>query len=517
MRNTFSLLLILWSFLSYGQDNWSKKDKLKFEDAHIYYEITDYRSALDIYLPLYKKYKKDNELNFRIGACYYFLDNSTEALPYLEIAENQENPNAAYLLGQYYHRKENFDQAVLHFENYKQRDGTKLFDDNEADRMIRKCKNAEDLMSEPIQAVVYNLGDVVNSAYDDYCPLIKSDESLMAYTSRREGSTGEKKDPYGNYFEDIYLAEKKDDQWQHVVNAGTPLNSSTHDAAVGLSADGKSMIIYRTNEELTAGDLYISEFVDNAWTEPEKLSEAINSEYQEASACLTNDRRVIYFSSNRPGGEGGKDLYRVVKINANIWSLPLNLGPTINTPYDEDAPFLHPDGTTLYFSSKGHKNMGGFDIFRSSLREDYWSNPENIGYPANTVNDDIFFVLTGDQKRGYYSTKRDDGFGGHDIYAISFENEMESLRIIRGRIEDQSGNALEAVLELRDEDGELAGTFRSNALTGNYIVILPPDTDYSLNVRSIGYAEMEENIYYQGGTNERERIKNFTLVKTLEQ
>jgi hypothetical protein len=195
----------------------------------------------------------------------------------------------------------------------------------------------------------------------------------------------------------------------------------------------------------------------------------------------------------------------------------MNLGPTINTAYDEDAPFIHPDGKTLYFSSKGLKTMGGYDIFKATLSEDYWSTPENIGYPANTVKDDIFFVLTADGRRGYYSTELPNGFGGHDIYVVSFEDEYESLRVLKGQISDEERNPLSADINLMNTTGESFGIYKTNALTGNYIIILPPDENFKMRIDSEGFASEESEIYYQGGTNVKEKMLNFTLTKTIEQ
>lgn len=511
MRKLLLLSLVIIVFPVFSQERWLAKDVVRLEDADIFLEITDYNSALNIYLLLYKKYGASEDLEFKIGLCYNSLGQKEEAREYFERSQENSNPNASFYLGLYFHQQESFDESIKLFQLFKNKEGKKLFEASEADRMIEISERAKQMKANPVRAMVYNLGDAVNTEYDDYGPLITADESKMAFTSRRIGTTGEKKDPYGEYLEDIYFSANVDDKWTGVLNAGLPLNSKTHDAAVGMSADGQSIIIYRTNKELTAGDLYLSRNTNGTWSEPELMNPAINSEYQEASACLTDDERIIYFSSNRPGGFGGKDIYRVVKISDQIWSLPLNLGPTINTAYDEDAPFIHPNGSTLYFSSKGLKTMGGYDIFKTEFNEDYWSNPENIGYPANTVGDDIFFVLAADGKRGYYSTELANGYGGHDLYAVSFEDAVEGLRIVRGNISNENGEAVSAEINMLNKNGESHGIYKTNAITGNYIIVLPPDEEFKMVVESEGYARIEENLYYKGGTNVREKSRNFTL------
>ena len=515
-----SLSLICLFFLAFGtmaQERWSAKDVIRLEDADIYLEITDYKSALDLFLPLYEKYGGVEEMDLKIGLCYNGLGETEEAKEYFSRAKEKGIPDSYFYLAMYHHNIEEFNVAISLFQAYKNLDGSKSFDNTEVDRLIQISERAEFMVHNPVHATIYNVGEKINTEYDDYTPLITGDESMMIFTSRREGSTGNKKDPYGEYLEDIYVSFKKDDKWQQSVNIGEPLNSSTHDAAVGLSADGNILIMYRTNKELTSGDLYLSRQEDKKWSKPELMNESINTEDQEASASLTQDERVIYFSSNRPGGQGGKDIYRVVRLGNNEWSKAMNLGPTINTPFDEDAPFIHPNGKTLYFSSKGHKTMGGYDIFRTTLGDEYWSTPENLGYPVNTVGNDIFFVLAADGKRGYYSSKRQEGFGGQDIYAVSFENSLESLRIVKGKISNENGEGLSADITLLDEEGNTEGMYRSNQLTGNFIIILPPDRDFSMIISAEGYSEIEEDLFYRGGTNVKERLQNYIMKEEVEQ
>jgi Tol biopolymer transport system component len=472
---------------------------------------------LDLYLPLYEKYGNTENMNFKIGLCYFGLGMNEEAREFFTRAKEQNVPDAYYYLALYHHGIEEFQVSIALLQAYKNIDGQKSYDMSEIDRRIHISERAENMITNPISASIYNAGTAINSEYDDYGPLITGDESMMVFTSRREGSTGNKKDPYGEYLEDIYISFRKDDKWQQAVNIGEPLNSTTHDAAVGLSADGNLLIMYRTNKDLSAGDLYLSRDVNKKWSEPELMAPGINTEFQEASASLTQDERVIYFSSNRPGGLGGKDIYRVVRLGNNEWSLPMNLGPTINTAFDEDAPFIHPNGKTLYFSSNGHQTMGGYDIFSSNLGEEYWSTPQNIGYPVNTVGNDIFFVLASDGKRGYYSSPREEGHGGHDIYAVSFENALESLRIIKGNTSNENKEPLASSITLLDEDGNTAGLYSSNSLNGNYIIILPPDKNFQMIVEAEGYVTVEDELFYQGGTNEKERIQNYILQKLAEQ
>ena len=517
IKRLIGILFLLASLNSIAQSGWNAKDVIRLEDADIYLEITDYKSALDLYLPLYEKYGGTENMDLKIGLCYYGLGQNEEAREFFARSKDLQVPDAYYYLAMYHHGIEEFQVSTALLQAYKNMDGQKSIDLDEVDRQIRISERAEELMRNPINATIYNVGTSINSEYDDYGPLITGDESMMIFTSRREGSTGNKKDPYGEYLEDIYISLKNDDKWQKAINVGEPLNSNTHDAAVGLSSDGNLMIMYRTNKDLSAGDLYLSRNENNKWSEPELMDAVINTEFQEASASLTQDERVVYFSSNRPGGFGGKDIYRVVRLGNNEWSLPMNLGPTINTAFDEDAPFILPNGKTLYFSSNGLQTMGGYDVFSSTLGDEYWSTPKNIGYPVNTVGNDIFFVLASDGKRGYYSSPREGGSGGHDIYAVSFENSLESLRIVKGNTSSEDNEPLAASITLEDENGNIAGLYSSNSITGNYIIILPPDNNFHMIIEVEGYQPVEDDLFYQGGTNVKERVQNYILQKTTEQ
>jgi hypothetical protein len=285
-----------------------------------------------------------------------------------------------------------------------------------------------------------------------------------------------------------------------------PVNTQGHDASVGLTADASQLFIFRSNETLPTGALYHTEIQENnSWSEPVMLDEAINSaEYVEPSACISPDGNTIYFSSNREGGLGGKDIYRLVKLPNGKWSQALNLGPGINTAHDEDSPFIHPDGKTMYFSSTGHKGMGGYDIYSSiSDSNGRWSAAVNMGYPLNTPDDDIHFVITEDSKTAYYSSARPGGVGEADLYSAWMDGETHELLIATGYVFDKtdSTSGVAAKITLVDlTDNKLAGIFASNKNTGKFILLLNPHHDYSLIVESSGHHTFSEHLIYSNTT-----------------
>ncbi|MEK7224972.1 MAG: peptidoglycan-associated lipoprotein, partial [Bacteroidota bacterium] len=264
----------------------------------------------------------------------------------------------------------------------------------------------------------------------EYGPIITADESALIFTSRRPGTTGGLPSEIDhNYYEDIYLSKKENGKWRMAVNIGKPVNARTNDAAAGISLDGQKLFVYRDNN---GGDLYLSKLKGEKWSKPSRQRREgntakgstgkINTGYHESYASYSYNQKSIFFVSTRKdsSGIGGKDIYQCTLDKKGKCVEVHNLGPAINTPYDETCVFAHPDGKTLYFSSKGHNTMGGYDIFKSTYLNGAWGKAENLGYPINTVDDDVSFSITANNKTGYYSSSKSGGFGGKDIYTITF-------------------------------------------------------------------------------------------------
>jgi hypothetical protein len=309
---------------------------------------------------------------------------------------------------------------------------------------------------------------------------------------------GNKMDVWGKYFEDVYYTEVKNGIWQAPKNIGQPINSETHDACVAVSADLQQMIIYRTTPDGTSGDLYHSEATEKGWGELVKFGPEINSEAREFSATFNLENNTIYFSSDREGGYGGRDIYRVVKLPNGKWSKPWNLGPTINTAFDEDAPFLHINGKTLYFSSKGHETMGEYDVFETHINADgKFSKPENLGHPINTVGDDIFFVLSPDGKHGYYSSLNEHptevGYESEDIYFIDMRYSESDLKVRKGKItsEDLKIPFGSKITLINTETNKVEGVFNPSNATGKFVFVINPFYSYKLMIDAKGF---ESNI-----------------------
>src|ERR1035437_844589 len=508
------LAVIAAGAISFAQG--ARKVKKYLRDADLEMYNNNFKNALDLYQRAYLLDSADSQVAFKVGTCMYnFKKYKQRSLPFFKKAQQAGILEANYYLGNIYHLSGKFEDAIQAFQDYKNSSGKKIFSNAEIDSLINKSKTAIEFVKRPVNVTIENIGGTINSEYPDYVPLISADESILIFTSRRKGSTGGLLDPFGEYFEDVYISQKKDGNWTAPRGISSNINTPTHDACAGLSADGEVLFLYRTSKDLFSGDLYVSVFNDMDWTVPEKLPPPINTEnYTEPSASLLSEGQVLYFSSNRPGGYGKNDIYRAVKLGNGQWSKAVNLGPTVNTAEDEDSPFIHPDGKTLYFSSKGHKNMGGYDIFKTTLTsssflgKDVWSEPENLGYPVNTPDDDIYFVLSTDGKTGYYSSDRPGGYGATDIYLIHFIKEDFGLGVFKGMVvaADSSDKPLKAKISLiaapcdsadmtfgsainffDSDTNKVKGIYNTNQLTGRFIMIVSKNKEYLMKVESGGY------------------------------
>ena len=414
-------------------------------DAQTTMKYKEYATAIDLYKQLLRTDPENLDYNYQIGVCYLNSDAKKEALEHLQKVYDKDpdyNPNLEFNLGQAYHYMSDFSEAKKHYTEasgiYQAMKG-KLSSDTqmrekekearlketdkllaESKKRIEECEHGLTFEGQPINATIENLGTSINTEYPEYTPLIPKDTSFMVFTSRRETTTGGKRDFSDDlFFEDIYVSVYSNERY------GSPkqleINKKYHDAAAALSPDGKTLYLYR-DDRRNKGDLYVSEYDEGnqTWNEPKKLNNNINTKFQETSLCLSPDGNTMYFASDREGGQGGLDIY-VSKKDANgEWGPAENIGDKINTSYDDDAPFITFDGKTFYFSSKGHNSMGGFDIFKAELLGDkQFGDPQNLGFPINSPDDDVHLVLTVDNRKGYYVSSDDSGEGREDIYTLT--------------------------------------------------------------------------------------------------
>lgn len=487
-------ILLLLSINTYSQTS-AKQINKQLKEAAFYFDGEDYLNALKEYEKVLVLDKKNETANLNALICKLKLSQPVDSVKAnATVIQDSKLPEAMFYLGKVNHQLKSFDKAIEYFNKYNEVDPKKRsINMDETNRMIEICNNAKKEISHPHRSIITNLGTDINSPYPDYVPVITSDESVMYFTSRREGSSNNVKDVYGNYHEDVYISYNTYGKWSKAANIGPPVNSETHDACVALSPDGERMIVYRTAPDLVTGDLYVTRSINSfngkAWGPLQKYGKEINSQFIETSACFSNDTSEIYFSSNRPGGYGGKDLYRIKKLPNGKWALPFNLGKDVNTAYDDDDPYLHPDGKTLYFSSRGHNTIGEYDVFKTVLdaETNKFSPAESLGYPINSVNNDRFFVLSGDGKHGYYSSVKEDSQGSSDIYVIDTRFGDNDL-IVKSAYVYNDGVPGKAKVTLMDsETKQVSGIFSSNAKTGKFVLALNPLKYYKIIVEEDGF------------------------------
>lgn len=498
-RNSFFLgttvLLLLFWFSAFSQGK-QKSFKKTLKEANNFFETEDYKSAEELYISIWQQDSTNAKLNLKLAISRYKQKKfPQEIIPYLLKAEKGGEELSHYYLGRTYHQALKFGLAIEQYNKYKTVDEAKReFKNEEIKRAIETANTAKNQMQQPHKAWIKNVGSTINTKYPEYVPLITPDERDMYFTSRRPGSTGEQKDVFGNYYEDVYVSHRSNEGWTKPENLGKPINTDIHDACVSLSPDGQKMLLFRTSKDLASGDLYSTNWTGEAWEAPVMLGPEINSEAKELSACTNHKSTMLIFSSDREGGLGGRDLYRVNLLPNGKWSMPVNLGPTINTKYDEDAPFISPNEQYLYFSSNGINTMGGYDIYRSDIFVDYvFGEPQNLGSPINSVGDDIFFVISADARHGYFSSRNEDvkdpNYLSQDIFLVDMRYGENETCVKRGIcVFLDSLPSLNAQITVYDEVTEkITGIYKPSDKDGTFIFTVNPYDRYKIVAEAKGY------------------------------
>jgi outer membrane protein OmpA-like peptidoglycan-associated protein len=534
-----SLLTIpFYLFLSFAVLAQKAPSAKKIEaSADEYYRIDDFSNALKTYQQLDSLQPDVGKTNFRMGYCIFNTEQKTKSLAYFQKAKTAgyNDTDLELYLARSLHLNHRFDEAIAVYKQYvpavtgkkkkveedeaEKSAGELQIEDIKADvnRYITMCETGKQLVADSLTLVIENMGPVINSKYPDYVPVVSEDERELIFTSRRPNTTGGKKDPKDNhFFEDVYICTKDSatGQWSAPRDLGTQVNSAEHDASVGLSPDGKKLFIYRAEfSRKHSGDIYLSTLGDGGWSTPKRMESPINTAYWEPSASLTNDEKTIFVSSNRPGGFGGTDIYVIKRKDDSTWGEAINLGSKVNTAFDEDAPYIHPDKKTLFFSSRGHRTMGGYDIFTSALTKlsdstEEWDAPINAGYPINTADDDIYFVWSADGTKGYFSSWRDDSYGEKDLYVIRKANQV----LLMGNVLDQETRVpLKSTITVKDMDkNELIGVFTSDSI-GYYELKLPNGTNYSITAESEGHLFQSTSLHIDTKISSQEIKKDIYL------
>lgn len=477
--------------------------------------------------------------NFDAGYYHLITLNKDLAVQYfLRVYEIDKNYHfdLEYRIGQSYQYGLEFDKASDFFTRYKEKlsanptyRGKDKIDLEIVDRNLFECQNGKEFVASPKNFSIVNMGKAINSEWDDYAPVLNEAEDEIVFTSRRkEGNVNENVDMDNKPFEDIFTSKKVGGVWSAAQNAGpATINTPSHDSNLALSADGKMLLIC---SDENGGDIYYSDRQpDNSWSKPQPLPGNINSTYEDKSATITRDQKTMYFSSNRPGGFGGIDIYKATKDSKGNWGNVKNLGPKINTPDDDDGPFIDLEGKILHFSSRAHKGMGGFDIFKVVANEKgEWSEPENLGYPINTPDNDIFYVATKNGERAYYSSVREDALGYEDIYVISIppakkdaEPVVEApkkkipLKYIVRVVDAGTKKIMTSKVKLQGATDNVVVASILNS-SGMYEFKISEAKDYKLSVEAEGFMFVNETITLEGEADQEKIAMKIIEMRKLE-
>ena len=481
----------------------------------------EYRQALDYYLKAQAFNEKNALLNLKLAECYYKINEpalvAKHGLKAYELGAGIEGiPIRIWFFKGYALQLENkFDEALLWY---------RLFDSiasqkGDVAQKMKECEVGKMLIKNEINCFIDNLGRNINSFFDDYQSI--NNDSVMYFTSRRMQEKAEYAID-GKQKESTYKASKRSvDDFLFYNQAEKWLKNI--ESLQTISKERNYAIVYNSKG---GGDLFEMKIDKNGkWTKPKPIK-AINSSAHETSASLSPSGDTLYFCSDRKTALGEHDIYLSIRDKKGNWTRPQNLGDVVNTPQDEISVFMDAQGKYLYFSSRGHQTMGGFDIFRTTFENGAWTQPENIGYPVNSVNDDVYFSISEEGKSGYISSNRKEGIGGLDIYKITFlgehkqflyttenkyladnqsvltryatkivEIEEDKKTIVQGIVIDaKTKEPLFAAIELADiEQNQLLATFTSDSIDGKYILSLPLGVNYGVSVKKEGYLYYSEN------------------------
>ncbi len=534
MKATYCFLLsALLSGSALAQTDSLKLSEQYFREGMEAYNFSHSKQAIELFQLAIKANPKNERAHLMAGKSILLTIGKQQALHHFKKAYSL-NPNIdediLFLIGQAYHYNELFDSALFYYDLMNQSLAkslrfSRVMKMSEVNWKIFECRNAKVFKANPVNVGIVHLNENINSEWPDYAPTIAADESVMIYTSRRPDKNENPSLAEDlEFYEEILSSKNINGVWQQATSI-EEINSAFHDASVSLSPNGKEMFVYGDEN---GGDIFETDLQsDGTWSRPKRLNGFINSPYFESSAVVTAGDDRLFFVSDRPEGYGGTDIYMATKNKRGEWTDVQNLGPVINTERDEEDVFITASGRHIYFSSNGHAGMGDLDIYRSEYDsvKKQWSEPLNLGYPINSVESDIYFVLTGDERYAYFSSARADSKGDQDIYRVDLKDwkpvSRESLVAAEQALVHQTAAAAKAAqtiaeplaatnlkngptvwnIQLKDESTRLAVegdiSLRSNQSEvkmnrsgdGSYQINVDPKstTEYEVRILAKGY------------------------------
>ncbi len=462
---------IIISIIAYT-NLYSQKDSIEIAEELVYNQ--DFNAAIKFYHEIINMEPKNPDLYFSLGFCYLNTPEKRDSAitPFLRFFELYDEMSkkrqrkvmtdpfeVKFYLARAYRVNFQFDTAMTLLNQLSiETKNKKILDLIEFEKMM--CIDGKELIANPVNIEIVNQGSLINTGFTEHTPVFTADESELIFTSRKKLFSDNEVDFDGEFDENIYIATR--DSLGNWISCEPikSINTKSHEATISLSYDGTKLFVYRDEDN---GSIYFSEFSEGYWLPTIKLGETINTKYRETHASLSYDGSTLFFTSDRPGGYGGLDIYMSKKLTDGTWGKAVNVGDAINTSKDEESPYILPDGKTIYFSSKGRGGLGGYDIFKTTMNEfGTWSLPTNIGYPINSVEDDVFYFPTPDESIAYFTSKKGSGYGKTDIYLMKLpEAESSNLVVMTAKLTVCYGDLPSADILITDNT------------TGNYYVATP--------------------------------------------
>ena len=500
----------------------SKKAKKFYRQAYEHYQQRNYQKAvlsLDKAIEADSRFAEAFALKGDIAAEQYHMeeairnyDQAVEILPDLDYNLYVILGNLKLLAGRYQEAKRDY-QLYL---SYNRGPSNRRW---QTEANISKCEFGMEMIANPVPFDPVNLGDSINTMHDEYINAIASDKRTLFFT-RRLPTSAITSGVSSAVEEDFYLSRlSRDSVWLLASNLGPPINTRGNEGAISISPDGQLLFFTACQRQdgLGSCDIYWSWKMGTNWSEPRNLGPAVNSAAWESQPSFSSDGKTLYFASKRTGGKGSSDIWKTELLPNGDWTVPVNLGDSVNTSGEEQNPFIHPDDQTLYFASKGHKGMGGLDLFYTRKNANgSWNTPVNLGYPINTCADEITLIVNSTGDVAYISSDKLGGKGRQDIYSFPLYKEAQPnpVTYLKGVVFDkQTKNRLQARFELTDlKYNQVAVQSISDPIDGSFLVCLPADRDYALNVSRTGYLFYSDNFSLTGIRDQaRPFLKNIPL------